>query len=65
VLRWEYLKLVASLIINNQFVEMVRAMSYYNSIEMGGFGRFLFNPVKAKKYMEKYTACMRKYEVYT
>lgn len=40
-------------VINHQFKEANLAMSTCNSIELSGFGKFLFNEKKAIKRMEK------------
>lgn len=41
-------------IIDHQFVGIVEAMKKHDSIELSGFGKFLFNSKKADKRMEKF-----------
>jgi len=41
-------------VINHQFTEAFNATSTHNSIEISGFGKFLFNQPKAHKQMIKY-----------
>jgi nucleoid DNA-binding protein len=41
-------------VINFQFTEALNATTLHNSIELSGFGKFVFSKTKAKKQMEKY-----------
>lgn len=41
-------------VISHQFMEAEEAMKKFNSIEISGFGKFLFNQKKAEKRMEKF-----------
>jgi len=45
---------VIALVITDQFVSAFRATSTHNSIELSGFGKFIFLPIKAAKQMVKY-----------
>lgn len=40
-------------VVNHQFQGMLEAMQTNNSVELSGFGKFLFNHKKAKKKYEK------------
>ena len=42
-------------VINHQFASMLDAMSNKDSVEMSGFGKFLFNSKKAVRLVRKYT----------
>ena len=41
-------------VITDQFTEAFRATSTHNSIELSGFGKFVFNQKKAHQQMVKY-----------
>ena len=45
---------VIDAVISDQFVSAYRATTTHNSIELSGFGKFVFSQHKAKKQMEKY-----------
>jgi len=47
---------IIDVVITDQFTSAFRATSNHNSIELSGFGKFLFLPKKAAKQMEKYDA---------
>jgi nucleoid DNA-binding protein len=51
-----------SIIINEQFADAIKATSSSNSIEISGFGKFLFNMKKANKLMLTYERTKAKYE---
>lgn len=44
------------LVISDQFTEAFRATSNFNSIELSGFGKFVFHQKKAAAQMNKYQA---------
>ncbi len=50
------------MVVNNQFTEAFNATNNYNSIEISGFGKFLFNQPKAHKQMIKYEEQIIAYE---
>jgi nucleoid DNA-binding protein len=41
-------------VITDQFTSAFRATSTHNSIELSGFGKFVFNQKKAHRWMDKY-----------
>ena len=41
-------------VVNHQFSSCLDSMLHDNSIELSGFGKFIFNEPKAKKHMEKW-----------
>lgn len=43
-------------VIDHQFLGVSSAMKKHNSIEISGFGKFLFNLKKAEKRMEKFVS---------
>ena len=43
-------------VIDHQFLGVSSAMKKHNSIEISGFGKFLFNTKKAEKRMEKFVS---------
>lgn len=43
-------------VITNQFQSAFQATSHYNTIELSGFGKFIFSQDKGLKQMEKYKA---------
>jgi nucleoid DNA-binding protein len=45
---------VIDAVISNQFSSAFQATSHYNTIEISGFGKFIFSQVKAKRQMKKY-----------
>lgn len=45
---------IIDIVITDQFTSAFRATSTHNSIELSGFGKFVFNMPKANKYMNKY-----------
>ena len=49
-------------VINHQFTEAFNATSTHNSIEISGFGKFLFNQPKAHKQMDKYNSQLLAYQ---
>lgn len=48
-------------VINFQATEAVKATANNNSVELSGFGKFIFYERKALKKMEKYEACYSAY----
>lgn len=46
-------------VVNHQFNAMLEAMKTVDSVELSGFGRFLFNNVKAVRVMRKYKNSQR------
>jgi len=44
---------VIEAVVNHQFNAMLDAMSTCNSVELSGFGKFLFNSKKAAREMQK------------
>ena len=49
-------------VITDQFTEAFRATSTHNSIELSGFGKFVFNQKKAHQQMVKYQEQKAVYE---
>lgn len=49
-------------IVNHQFVTIVEATKVHHTIEMSGFGKFLFNHKKAQRRMWLYENTKRLYE---
>ena len=45
---------IITTVITDQFTEAFRATSTHNSIELSGFGKFVFNQKKAQQQMKKY-----------
>lgn len=43
---------VVESIINHQFISCIEAMDTNHSVELSGFGKFVFNVKKGKKYAE-------------
>ena len=43
---------VVDTVINHQFISMIEAMDLNNSVEMSGFGKFLYNMKKAQKHAD-------------
>ena len=43
-------------VINHQFSGALDAMLHNNSVELSGFGKFIFNESKAKKHMMKWSS---------
>lgn len=43
-------------VVNHQFASMLDAMQTEDSVELSGFGKFLFNKKKAARMMEKHLA---------
>jgi len=41
-------------VVDDQFVSALKATNNYNSVELSGFGKLVFNNAKATKQMEKY-----------
>jgi len=50
------------LVITNQLTSAFQATSTHNSIELSGFGKFVFHQKKAHQQMEKYQAQKLAYE---
>lgn len=50
-------------VINFQFTEALNATTLHNSIELSGFGKFVFSQTKAHKQMEKYNAQLKAYNL--
>jgi len=51
-------------VINHQYSSVIKATSESKSVEVSGFGKFIFNDKKAVKKMEKYESQKRLYESY-
>jgi nucleoid DNA-binding protein len=49
-------------VINHQFTSALDAMSNNNSVEISGFGKFLFNMTRANKAMDKFLSQKEIYE---
>jgi len=49
-------------VVNHQFNSMLEAMKTVYSVELSGFGKFLFNSTKANKKMKSYTNNIVVYE---
>lgn len=49
-------------IINHQFQSLHENMNTNNSLEMSGFGKFMFNQIKAKKTLEKELSKQNEFE---
>jgi hypothetical protein len=49
-------------VISNQFSSAFQATAHHNTIELSGFGKFIFSPIKANKQMAKYIAQKALYE---
>lgn len=49
-------------VITNQFSTAFQATSHHNTIEISGFGTFIFSNVKANKQMAKYLSQRAMYE---
>ena len=49
-------------VINHQFNSMIDATTSEHSVELSGFGKFLFNSKKAQRAMQKYVANKTLYE---
>ena len=43
---------VVDTVINHQFISMIEAMDLNNSIELSGFGKFVYNTKKAQKHAD-------------
>lgn len=43
-------------VVNHQFNSMLEATTKHYSVELSGFGKFIFNNNKALRMMQKYTA---------
>ena len=56
---------VISSVISHQFQSANEALSNNNSLEISGFGKFLFNEKKAHKVMEKYLNQKEAFERYS
>lgn len=56
---------VISSVISHQFQSANEALSNNNSLEISGFGKFLFNEKKAQKMMEKYLSQKEAFERYS
>jgi len=56
-----YEKIIGT-VITDQFTEAFRATSTHNSIELSGFGKFVFNQKKAHQQMVKYQEQKTLYE---
>lgn len=48
-------------VISHQFQTAFQATSHHNTIELSGFGKFVFNEAKATKKMKKYEALKATY----
>lgn len=48
-------------VVNHQFESTVRALPLNNSIEISGFGKFVFNEKRAAKQLSKYETLLSKY----
>lgn len=46
-------------VVNHEFNAMIEAMRTVSSVELSGFGRFLFNSTKAVRTMRKYKNSQR------
>ena len=53
---------VIDTVISNQFSSAFQATSHYNTIEISGFGKFIFSQVKAKRQMKKYMDTLAVYD---
>ena len=49
-------------VVNHQFNTMLEAMTTVNSVELSGFGKFLFNGVKARKKLDRHLKDRDTYE---
>ncbi len=45
---------IVEIVVNNQFSTALEMMKTKNSVELSGFGKFMFNRKKAEKMMEKF-----------
>jgi hypothetical protein len=49
-------------VINHQFTSALDALSIHNTVEISGFGKFLFNERRGKKMLLKYLAQKEAFE---
>lgn len=56
---------IISSVVSHQFQSANEALSNNNSLEISGFGKFLFNEKKAHKLMEKYLSQKEAFERYS
>jgi len=54
---------IITTVINEQFTEALLATSIHNSVEISGFGKFVFNQTKAHKQMTKYQEQLVAYQL--
>lgn len=48
-------------VVNHQFESTVRALPLNNSVEISGFGKFVFNEKRGAKQLSQYEALLSKY----